>query len=74
MDFLSYITQYKQITSEVSIGEAFFVKRKVIYSACIKQNYKYVKITRSLFEDERNTIKLAERKIAIDYEDRLCGL
>lgn len=34
-----------------------------------------LKITRSLlFEDERNTIKFAERKIAIDYEDRLHGL
>lgn len=41
----------------------------------MKQNYNYIKIARSLiFGDEIYAIKLAERKITIDYEDRLHGL
>lgn len=52
-----------------------YSKKKAIYSVCMKQNYNYIKMARSLiFGDERYAIKLAERKITIDYEDRLHGL
>lgn len=52
-----------------------YLERKATHSVCIKQNYNYIKISRSLlFGEERNAIKLAERKITIDYEDRLHGL
>lgn len=77
MDSLLHITLQTHVTLVIILWRVFYkyLKKKEIHSVCIKQNYNYIIIVRSLlFGGERHAIKLAEKKITIDYEDRLHGL